>query len=154
MKAKLRLKLPPAVVFLMFAGAMYLLAQFLPVGYFDFFGRLLLCRFLIVLAIAIACIAIGQFLRARTTIDPMKPERAVKLITGGIYKFSRNPMYLALLILLLAWGLWLTNAFNTLLAAGFVYYMNAFQIEAEEEALFQEFGREYEHYCVRVRRWF
>jgi protein-S-isoprenylcysteine O-methyltransferase Ste14 len=63
-------------------------------------------------------------------------------------------MYLALLLLLLGWGLYLGNAFNTLLAAGFVYYMNTFQIIPEEEVLKDRFGKEYQKYCVLVRRWF
>jgi protein-S-isoprenylcysteine O-methyltransferase Ste14 len=63
-------------------------------------------------------------------------------------------MYLALLLILLAWGLWLGNAFNTLLAAGFVGYMNRFQIIPEEEALTAMFGKRYQQYCKQVRRWF
>jgi protein-S-isoprenylcysteine O-methyltransferase Ste14 len=63
-------------------------------------------------------------------------------------------MYLAILLVLLAWGLWLGNAFNTLLAAGFVGYMNKFQIRPEEEALATIFGKEFQQYCTQVRRWF
>ncbi|MBT8223517.1 MAG: isoprenylcysteine carboxylmethyltransferase family protein, partial [Eudoraea sp.] len=62
--------------------------------------------------------------------------------------------YLALLMILLAWGLWLGNAFNTLTAAGFVYYMNAYQIKPEEKHLHQIFGAEYKQYCTMARRWF
>ena len=50
--------------------------------------------------------------------------------------------------------MYLGNAFNSLLAAGFVYYMNNFQIMPEEEALASMFGKEYQKYCVMVRRWF
>lgn len=63
-------------------------------------------------------------------------------------------MYLALLLVLVAWGLWLGNAFNTIVAAGFVSYMNVFQIIPEEKILHQVFGKEYQQYCVFVRRWF
>jgi protein-S-isoprenylcysteine O-methyltransferase Ste14 len=72
----------------------------------------------------------------------------------GIYGYSRNPMYLAMLLCLLAWGLWLGNVFNTLVAAFFVSYMNRFQIVPEERALTRVFGREYQLYCSQVRRWF
>ena len=61
---------------------------------------------------------------------------------------------LGMLLLLLAYGLKLGNAFNTLLAALFVYYMNQFQIRYEEEALLKKFGRDYKLYCKAVRRWF
>lgn len=148
------LKLPPALVFVLFGGFMYLLATFLPVGYYDFLGRSLLIKILTGSAILIASISLFQFYRKKTSLDPKDLTKTSKLVTGGLYNYSRNPMYLAMLLLLLAWGLWLGNAFNTLLAAGFVAYMNAFQIEHEEAALKKQFGKEYEQYCRMVRRWF
>jgi protein-S-isoprenylcysteine O-methyltransferase Ste14 len=63
-------------------------------------------------------------------------------------------MYLSLLLLLLAWGLYLGNAFNTLLAALFVAYMNRFQIGPEERFLESRFGPAFRQYCTLVRRWF
>ncbi|WP_276167172.1 methyltransferase family protein [Zobellia alginiliquefaciens] len=148
------LRIPPAIVFVIFAGLMYLLATFSPVGYFDFFGRIYLTGALLVFAAIIAVAALFQFFRLRTTIDPTHPSKASKLVENGIFAFSRNPMYLALLVLLLAWGIWLGNAFNTLLAAGFVGYMNRFQIIPEELALLKLFGKRYKQYCLNVRRWF
>jgi len=133
---------------------MYGLTRFLPVGEFDFFGRRYLMYFLAGATIFINLMAIGQFLRSKTTISPVKPEKASKLVTTGLYQFSRNPMYLGLLLALLAWALWLGNAFNVLLAAFFVMYMNKFQILPEEEALLKLFGKEYTAYCTLVRRWF
>ena len=150
----MKLKIPPALVFLIFGLLMYLLAKWLPVGYFDFFGRIYLMVLLLVLAVIVALTALFQFFKSKTTIDPTSPGKASKLVMDGIYKFSRNPMYLALLLLLIAWGLWLGNAFNTLLAAGFVGYMNRFQIVPEEEMLLQIFGKVYQQYSVKVRRWF
>ncbi len=150
----MRLKLPPAVVFLIFAILMYLLSRFLPFGDFEFFGREYLILILMVMAALIAIISLFQFFTSKTTIDPRTPLKVTKLVTGGIYKFTRNPMYLAILLVLLAWGLWLGNAFNTLLAAGFVGYMNKFQIGPEEEALATIFGKEFQQYCSQVRRWF
>lgn len=150
----MKLKLPPALVFAIFGGFMYVLDLLLPVGEFDFFGRLLLLKILVVLALLVEGISLFQFIKARTTIDPRAPAKSSRLVTNGVYKISRNPMYLALLLLLLAFGLWLGNVFNTLLAAGFVSYMNAFQIVPEEKALVKLFGKEYQQYCIQVRRWF
>ncbi len=150
----MRLKLPPAIIFIIFGGLMYVLDLVLPVGEFDFFGRFWLMRILVVLALIIGCISLFQFFKAKTSIDPLKPSKSSRLVTNGIYKLSRNPMYLALLLLLLAFGLWLGNVFNTLLAATFVSYMNKFQIVPEEEALVELFGKEYQQYCIQVRRWF
>jgi len=150
----MKLKLPPVVVFGFFAGLMYLLATYLPFGYFDFFGRRGLLFILLGLGFCVGTYAILLFTLSKTTIDPRSPAKATKLVTNGLYKFTRNPMYLALLLLLLAWGIWLGNAFNTVLAAGFVAYMNRFQIQPEEEALLLLFGKEYQQYCTKVRRWF
>jgi len=133
---------------------MYVLVVFLPVGYFDFFGRVYLMATLLVLAFILGVAALWQFYKAGTTIDPRKPDRTQVLETKGVYSFSRNPMYLALLLVLLAWGLWLGNAFNTILAAGFVSVMNKLQILPEETALQKKFGKTYGPYCIRVRRWF
>jgi len=150
----MRLKVPPVIVFLVFGLLMYLLARFLPVGYFDFTGRLYLLTFLLGIAVSIGCISLFQFFKSKTTVDPTKPNKASHLVTSGIYQFSRNPMYLALLLVLLAWGLYLGNAFNVLLAAGFVGFMNKFQIMPEEEALHEIFGKDYKQFCTSVRRWF
>lgn len=150
----MKLKIPPAVVFLLFGSLMYLLAEFLPVGYFDFFGRKYLIGVLLIMAIVISGVALIQFYQAKTSIDPKNPSKASTLVSNGVYKYSRNPMYLSLLIILLAWALWLANAFNILLAAGFVSFMNKFQIKPEESTLGSLFGKEYDHYCIKVRRWF
>ena len=150
----MELKIPPAVLFLIFGGLMWLAATGLPFGDFEFFGRQWLMWALLIGAGGIAGVALIQFFIAKTSIDPIHPERSSTLVTSGVYQISRNPMYLALLLILLAWGLWLGNAFNTLTAAGFVYYMNAFQIQPEERYLHQKFGAEYKQYCTMVRRWF
>ncbi len=133
---------------------MYVLAVFLPVGYFDFFGRFYLMAFLLLLALILGFAALLQFYKVGTTIDPRKPDRTHFLETKGVYSLSRNPMYLALLLVLLAWGLWLGNAFNTILAAGFVSVLNKLQIRPEEKVLQKKFGKIYGQYCLRVRRWF
>ncbi len=150
----MELKLPPVLVIAIFAFAMYLLNRFLPFGYFDFFGRLALVKILMVIGLGILVVCLVQFFVSKTTTDPTKPSKANKLVTGGCYKFSRNPMYLAMLLFLLAFGLKLGNAFNVLLAAGFVSYMNRFQIIPEEKILQGKFGKAFIDYCVKTRRWF
>nr|WP_299388932.1 isoprenylcysteine carboxylmethyltransferase family protein [Allomuricauda sp.] len=150
----MRLKILPPLVLVIFGGAMYVLDRFLPVGEFDFFGRKELSYVLYGLAFALICAALLQFVLAKTTTNPINLTKSSKLVTKGVFKYSRNPMYLAMLLILLGFGLSLGNAFNTLLAAGFVYYMNHFQIGREEEALHELFGKEYREYCKATRRWF
>ncbi|WP_158973440.1 isoprenylcysteine carboxylmethyltransferase family protein [Cellulophaga sp. L1A9] len=148
------LKLPPAIVWLLAALIMFGVARFLPFGHFDFTGRIYFIYVLIGLGGIIGLVAIVQLVKKHTTINPIKPQNVTQLVTGGLYNYSRNPMYLGLLFALLAWGLYLENAFNFLIAAGFVSYMNAFQIIPEEEALFNKFGSKYSAYLKNVRRWF
>ncbi|RNC89794.1 MAG: isoprenylcysteine carboxylmethyltransferase family protein [Allomuricauda sp.] len=150
----MKIKILPPLVMVIFGALMYALDSFLPVGEFDFFGRKVLVYLIAAMAFIIMAIALIQFLKAKTTTNPIQLDKTTALVTSGIYDFTRNPMYLTMLLLLIAWGLRLGNAFNTLLAAGFVYYMNHFQIKYEEEALLQQFGKEYQLYKKAVRRWF
>ncbi|QLG43901.1 methyltransferase family protein [Costertonia aggregata] len=150
----MELKLPPVFIFFFYAFTMYLLAEYLPFGYFDFFGRNYLTKILLAFAVIIVFASLIQFFRNNTTVDPRKPSKSSKLITNGVYAYSRNPMYLGMLLSLLAFGAWLGNAFNVLLAAGFVAYMNRYQIIPEERALLNTFGKSYSQYLTTVRRWF
>lgn len=150
----MKLKLPPVLVFVIFSILMYVLSIVLPFGDFDFFGRQFLAFFLVGSGAIVGLVSLIQFYVVKTSIDPRTPSKVSSMVTKGLYKYSRNPMYLALLMVLLAWGLWWGNAFNTLLAAGFVGYMNRFQIIPEEEELAATYGKEFRHYCTQVRRWF
>lgn len=148
------LKIPPVLVFIVFAAVMWFLAVFLPFGMFDFFGRKMISIGLAILGILIGGSSVVQFLIAKTTVHPVNLSNTSRLVTNGVYVFTRNPMYLALLLVLLAFGVWLSNAFNILVAAGFVSYMNTFQIQPEEKFLSEKFGSSYKGYCALTRRWF
>ena len=103
--------------------------------------------------LTVIAIAIGQFIKAKTTINPMKPDATEKLVIKGLYRISRNPMYLGVLLLLLAWAAYLHNVLSLAPPLLFVLTMTLFQIKPEEKALHQKFGADYEAYCRRVRRW-
>lgn len=93
------------------------------------------------------------FRRARTTVNPWRPERASALVDTGIYRHTRNPMYLGLLLGLLGWAVYLGSLLALLLALAFVPWMNRFQIGPEERALERIFGDDFAAYRRRVRRW-
>ncbi len=86
-------------------------------------------------------------------MNPIKPGAASSLVTGGVFRFTRNPMYLSLLLYLLAWTAYLSNWLALLLVPVFVLYINQLQIKPEERALSALFGSEYASYKARVRRW-
>ncbi len=101
----------------------------------------------------VALAGVREFRRARTTLHPQQPEAASSVVRSGIYARSRNPMYLGMLLVLVAWGAWLANLASLALAAAFVPYLNRFQIEPEERAMARNFGAAYEEYRRQVRRW-
>ena len=103
--------------------------------------------------VLIEAVSALAFLRARTTVTPLKPEKASTLVVGGLYRVSRNPMYLGMLILLIGWALWLGNPVSLLLLPVFVIYLTVFQIKPEETALSEKFRSDYDAYRRRVRRW-
>ena len=83
----------------------------------------------------------------------MRPDSTSSLVVSGIYKYTRNPMYLGFLLVLLGWATFLSNLAALALLPAFVVYMNHFQIGPEERALGSLFAQEYQAYHARVRRW-
>ena len=101
----------------------------------------------------LALAALLTLRRARTTINPLDPGRASQLVTAGVFRFSRNPVYLSLLWLLLAYAIRLESAAVWLGPVFFILYVSRFQIQPEERALQAKFGEAYEQYRKRTRRW-
>ena len=102
---------------------------------------------------AIAILAAWQFRRAGTTIDPLRPGKASNLVSGGVFQFSRNPMYLGMVLILIGLEIKLGSAFGLVPLVLFVVLITYLQIKPEEKALKELFGEPYEAYCRRVRRW-
>jgi protein-S-isoprenylcysteine O-methyltransferase Ste14 len=101
----------------------------------------------------LALLGVLAFRRADTTVDPRVPQQTSSLVIRGIYRFSRNPMYLEFLLLLIAVACYVINAAAFALLPLFVWYMNRFQIAPEERYLLQKFGADYRAYIKQVRRW-
>ena len=147
----LELKIPPVAVWLICALLMWGIARLLP------FGAL---PHLPVVAIAVTGIGIGisfagvwSFHKARTTVNPLDPSQATHFVSEGVYQLSRNPMYVGLASCLLAWAIWLSYLLTWIGVPLFIIYMTRFQIIPEERTLRLKFCKEYENYCLKVRRW-
>lgn len=149
---KLELKVPPLVVVAVTALLMWFIAQALPLV-FVVPMKWLVVLFFIMCGFASVLAGVLEFRRAQTTVNPMAPQESTALVTRGIYRFTRNPMYLGFLLALLGWGIWLSSLPALLLVAGYVLYMNRFQIKPEERFLAQAFGAPYLQYKQQVRRW-
>lgn len=149
----LELRIPPLLLTALFAGAMVALRAATPSLSFDVPG-LGWAGAALMAAGAAACVAgVAAFRRARTTVDPTRPDRASSLVRDGIYRFTRNPMYLGFLLVLLGLGLLLGSWPALFVAIAFVPWMNRFQIGPEERALAGLFGEEFERFRRDVRRW-
>lgn len=152
-KNVLELKVPPLLVVLATAGLMWLVARIAPGFAFEFSARDIFLIGFILAGIAISALGFFSFKRAGTTVNPMKPDSSSTLVDTGIYKLTRNPMYLGFLLVLIAWAIFLANWLSFLLLPLFILYMNRFQIEPEERALASIFGKEFADYQMKVRRW-
>ena len=96
---------------------------------------------------------IFKFIKSKTTIDPIKFKKVNKLITSGIYKYSRNPMYLGLLMIIISTSIFYLNIFSITTPFFFYFWINRFQIKREEIFLTEKFGKEYLLYMTKTRRW-
>ena len=103
--------------------------------------------------IAVEALGALELLRNRTTVNPLEPCHASALVTTGVYRVTRNPIYVGDLAILIGWGLYLSNPFAIVVAFLFVPYIDRFQMRPEERALSELFGASYEDYRARVRRW-
>ena len=146
-------RVPPLAVAGLVFAAMWATTRVAPSLAFDFAGRRLAALGLLLGAVAIGLAGIGSFRAARTTVNPLEPDRASALVTTGIYRHTRNPMYVAVALALLGWSLLLGHALAPLGAVAFVAWMDHRQIPAEEQALRGLFGAAFERYCGEVRRW-
>ena len=149
----LELKINPPLQMLISTVLIYVTANILPVS-----ATLLEYKWL--LASVFLCIGLFfnfaggvSFRSVKTTGNPNRPEMAASLVTSGIYRISRNPMYVGLIFLLLAWATWLGSLFSLVVIVVFQQYMTQFQIIPEEKALAKRFAEKYQDYCGQVRRW-
>lgn len=147
----LELKIPPLIVALIFGSLIWVIPTPYKIvnttitygasGLFFLIGSL------------ISLLGVWEFRKQKTTVNPMAPQESNSLVIKGIYKFTRNPIYLGFLFWLLSLGALLGNPLSLFPTIGFVFYMNYFQILPEERILADSFGEDYLEYKKSVRRW-
>ncbi|MBY6187320.1 isoprenylcysteine carboxylmethyltransferase family protein [Marinobacter hydrocarbonoclasticus] len=150
---QLELKIPPLALLLLFGLAMWALSALFPTLPVTEPMRLSALVIAGLLGPAIAISGAVAFRRAQTTLNPITPDASSQLVVRGIYRHSRNPMYLGMLVLLFGWGVYLASPIALALLPLFMIYLTRFQIVPEERALLARFGHDFERYCQRVRRW-
>jgi protein-S-isoprenylcysteine O-methyltransferase Ste14 len=148
----LELKIPPPLVALLIAAAMW---GFSGTGRIEMpiavrVGAGLVA---VLIGLGIAVSGVIAFRRAHTTVSPLKPETASRLVTSGVYRFTRNPMYLGLCLVLTGWAFVLSSALMLLGPVAFILYITQFQIVPEERMLSRLFPEAFADYQAKVRRW-
>ena len=149
----MKLLIPPPIVAALCGLAMWGIAHVLPQTRLAFSFQTLLASIFIVAGLSIDLVSIGAFRKAKTTVTPLAPEKASSLVVTGLYRYTRNPMYVGMLFILTGVAIWLGSLVNALVLIAFVAYITVFQIMPEEARLAQVFGADYERYRTRVRRW-
>lgn len=147
----MKLKIPPPLLFLSCIIIIWLLPN--NAMSISDMTRYVIAGGFMLIGIVIASLSLYAFYQARTTLHPKKLEQTSSLVTHGIFRFSRNPMYLSLVIWLLAWMIFLTNLWGLVVIIGFMFYLTQFQIKPEEQMLQQKFGQIFLQYKQSVRRW-
>ena len=149
----LELKVPPPAVALLFGFLMWLASSLVAPVEITFGPRVAVALVFASLGLVFGVSGMVLFWRTKTTMNPTTPAATASLVTTGPFRFTRNPMYLSLLLYLLAWAVYLSNVLVLLFLPVFVLYINQFQIKPEERVLSSLFGPEYAAYKGRVRRW-
>jgi protein-S-isoprenylcysteine O-methyltransferase Ste14 len=149
----LELRIPPPVVGLLVGAGMWAVAQALPMLQVPRLVRLAAVAVLGASGVAVAIGGVIAFRRARTTVNPLKPETSSALVCTGVYSFTRNPMYLGMALVLVAWAAFLSSVWSLAGPALFAWYITRFQIVPEERVLQKLFGESFTEYRQRVRRW-
>jgi protein-S-isoprenylcysteine O-methyltransferase Ste14 len=149
----LELRIPPDVVWLAVAALMWVASALTPGVDVTIPLRVAASGLLIAVGIALVVAARVRLSRAHTTWHPTEPGETTSLVTDGVYRVSRNPVYLGMLVALIGWSVVLASLPALALTALFVVYLDRFQIRPEEHALSAIMGAEYREYASRVRRW-
>ena len=149
----LELKIPPPIVGLLIAALMVLIARHSPVLALPNALRLPLALVLVAIGVLLDLNGVLAFLRARTTVNPLLPANTSAIVATGVYRVTRNPMYLGMAAMLTGGAVYMAAPLALLGPVAFVAYITRFQIQPEERALLAKFGESYRSYCQRVRRW-
>ena len=115
--------------------------------------RIVVALVFVVAGVAVAALGVVAFSKARTTVNPLKPDSASSIVVSGVYRLTRNPMYLGFASVLVGWAIFLAAPAALLGPVIFIAFITRFQIVPEERVLNAKFGREFADYTTRARRW-
>ena len=146
-------KIPPPIVGLLIGAGMWFVAKATPRISLDSQVRWVIAALLVASGLIITLLGGAAFRRAQTTVNPLKPEAASTLVVVGIYRHTRNPMYVGFAMVLIGWAAYLSSPLTLFGPALFVLFITRFQIIPEERVLSAKFGQQFSEYKAKVRRW-
>ncbi|MBR9868722.1 MAG: isoprenylcysteine carboxylmethyltransferase family protein [Oceanospirillales bacterium] len=149
----LELRIPPLALTGILALLMWGAATLMPLLHVSMAGASVLGSVIVAIGGLLAALGVFEFRKARTTVDPRIPHKSETLVVSGVYRISRNPMYVGFLVVLAGWALYLSNLAALVFLPLFVVYMNRYQIEPEERYMRERFGDDFDRYVGQVRRW-
>ncbi|WP_421764919.1 methyltransferase family protein [Ekhidna sp.] len=149
----MKLKIPPVIVFFLALAMVFGGHYFFAVWSYQFPNQTFISRIFLASGVLVAFSGIIKFRMKGTTVDPLHPDKATALVSTGIYRYTRNPMYLGMALVLLGGIIRVGNVVGISGLLFFVWYLTQFQVKPEEEALLEIFKEEYQSYCAKVRRW-
>jgi protein-S-isoprenylcysteine O-methyltransferase Ste14 len=149
----LELKVPPPIVMALIAICMWCIGSLPPYLPVPALVRVVVALVVLLIGVAFSIAGVTTFKRAKTTLNPTKPETTTSLVSTGVYGITRNPMYVGLLFVLIGWAIYLSSFWALIGPLVLVLYLTRFQIQPEERVLATKFGADFVAYQARVRRW-
>ena len=144
-------KIPPPIITLICGLGIYFSRPLFPK--YNYISIDIIAASFLLLGIIILITAVLSFKRQSTTVSPLQPEKASYLVVSGIFKYSRNPMYLGMLLILISMTIKFNFVGGILIIFGFITFITKFQIIPEETALERLFGKEFTRYKKKTKRW-
>lgn len=150
----LRLKIPPLLLAIISALLIWLADRQMPIYQAEFVCQKVMAGIFCGAGLSVSLTGILAFKKLKTTIDPRCPGKANTLVINGIYSYSRNPMYLGILLAMAGFVIFLGSFSGLIIIILFVIFITRYQIIPEEIVLQNKFGEAYTNYSKHVRRWF
>ena len=150
MKLNLKTKIPPPLITLICILIIYFFEK-----EFIFFEdwNIYISGFFLLWGLIVIAFAVFKFAKTKTTVDPTKPSKTSSLVISGIYRITRNPMYLGMLFLIISFTFYKLSLAGAIIIPSFIFYINKYQIDPEEYEMRKKFGENFEDYCKKVDRW-
>jgi len=144
-------KIPPPIITLICGLGIYFSRPLFPK--YNYISIDIIAASFLLLGIIILITSVLSFKRRSTTVSPLQPENASYLVVSGIFKYSRNPMYLGMLLILISMTIKFNFVGGILIIFAFIAFITKFQIIPEETALERLFGKEFTRYKKKTKRW-